>query len=636
MIIRLENVTLRRGPICLLENCNFQVQKGEHIGLIGANGVGKTSLLGLLSRTLELDSGELTISRGLRIAHMEQEMQGSGKNAVEFVLDGDGHLRQLQAGLASAEQSGDETSIAAIHEELENAGAYDANSRAESILAGLGFNETELDLPYSNFSGGWRIRLNLARVLFCPADLLLLDEPTNHLDLDATIWLEDWLNKYRGAILLISHDRHFLDKTVKQVARIEDRQLKTFRGNYSAYEQQRSEQLSQQQALFEKQQRRKKEIEAFVTRFRAKATKARQAQSRLKELDRMEHIAAANINSPFTFKINTEGKLSDPLIKLRDVVVGYDSRRILENVQLSISPGDRIGILGRNGAGKTTLLKSLAGEIELLAGEKTEGLHLASAYFAQHQVEELDLDASPFTHLLRKRKTATDQEIRDFLGGFNFRGERVDESVGIFSGGEKARLALAIIAWKKPNLLFLDEPTNHLDMEMRQSLIFALQEYQGALVMISHDRHLLSSCVNEFWLVEDGKMSSYEGSLEEYQRTLLQVTRPVTTANRARNSKKKRQEQAEARKKLSPLKKKLALLENEIKTVRAELAGIEKELASPGIYDAGRKAELQQMLIEQGRLQVEVEEKELAWFRAQEELDRLALEAEENTDEKQL
>ncbi len=634
MIIRLENVTLRRGPNKLLDNCSFVMQKGDHIGLIGANGVGKTSLLGLFSRTLELDSGELTIARGLRIAHMEQEMPGSGKTAVEFVLDGDSELRRLQAALATAEQEGRQDSLAIIHEQLEIAGAYDANSRAESILSGLGFSETDLVLPYSHFSGGWRIRLNLARVLFCPADLLLLDEPTNHLDLDATIWLEDWLNKYQGAILLISHDRHFLDKTVKQVARIESQQLKTFRGNYSDYEQQRSEELSQQQALFEKQQRRKKEIEAFVTRFRAKASKARQAQSRLKELNRMEQIAAANINSPFAFKISTEGKLSDPLIKLRDVAVGYDNTRILENVQLSISPGDRIGILGRNGAGKTTLLKSLAGELELLDGEKTEGLHLSSAYFAQHQVEELDLAASPYLHLLRNSKNATDQEIRNFLGGFNFRGERVDERVGIFSGGEKARLALAIIAWKKPNLLFMDEPTNHLDMEMRQSLIFALQEYQGALVMISHDRHLLSSCVNEFWLVEDGKLASYEGDLEEYQRALIQVKQGANRANGTRNSKRKRQEQAEARKKLSPLKKKLALLENEIKTVRATLVGIENELGEPGIYGAERKSELQQMLKEQGRLQVEVEEKELAWFRTQEELDRLALEIEENINEK--
>lgn len=623
MIVNLNNIDLRRGHHVLLRQANLQLHSGQRVGVTGANGTGKTSLLGMITGEFEADSGEISLARDLHISYLTQETRSSSRAALDYVLDGDSNLRELESELERAVQSADNNRIAALHEKLELAGAYDARSRAEKILQGLGFAEDEFQSKVKEFSGGWRIRLKLAQVLISPGDLLLLDEPTNHLDLDATIWLENWIRSYQGSLMLISHDRDFLDKAVQHIVHIENQELKLYRGNYSAFEEQRSEALSQQKSIFEKQQRRKKQVEVFVNRFRAKATKARQVQSRLKELERMELVAAAHVGSPFRFRINEADKLSNPLLTIRQAAVSYERMEVLKNLDFSIRPGDCIGVLGRNGAGKTTLIRTIAGQLSLAEGERIEGEHVGIAYFAQHQVDALDMDASPLLHLQRLSSKAGEQEIRNFLGGFNFHGDKVKEKTGVFSGGEKARLALAMITWQKPNLLLLDEPTNHLDIEMRQALVFALQEYSGAMLMISHDRHLLRNCVNTFWLVSEGSVQVFEGDLVDYQESLESGVQAQRTDTGKRESRVKRQEAAAMRAELSPVKKKLEKIETEIKTARTLLEEIELELSAPGIYSDDKKYELQSLLKEQGQIKQRMEEMEITWFNCQEEFDLL-------------
>ncbi|CAN0569947.1 unnamed protein product, partial [Ectocarpus sp. 12 AP-2014] len=527
---------------------------------------------------------------------------------------------------------------------------WSAPRRAESLLRGLGFADADALRPVSAFSGGWRIRLNLAQALMRPSDLLLLDEPTNHLDLDACLWLENWLRRYAGTLLFISHDRDFMDRVATHVVHFDQRKLEVYTGNYSAFEGQRSERLAQQQAGFERQQARIAEIQRFIDRFKAKATKARQAQSRVKALERMEKIAPAHVDSPFSFEFPVADKVSNPLLSIRNGVAGYGETTILAGINLSLLPGSRVGLLGPNGAGKSTLMDALRGESTLLAGERTTGEHLAIGYFAQHQLESLDLDASPFLHLQRLSPRASEQSIRNFLGGFDFHGDEALSAIRSFSGGEKARVALAVIAWQKPNLLLLDEPTNHLDLEMRQALTMALQNFDGAIVVVSHDRHLLRNTVDEFWLVHDGRVSDYDGDLEDYERWLADRRKDETEAPKrtpqggppsagasgasageavgesAEDRKARKRAEAALRQKLSPYRKKQATLEQSMEQLQQELALLEESLSAPELYQESGKALLKERLGEQAQLKSRLEEVEAEWLEISETVENLEAE----------
>ncbi|MBK0059069.1 ATP-binding cassette domain-containing protein [Pseudomonas sp. S44] len=633
-MIRLSNLTLQRGPQRLLEGAEMTLHTGHKAGLIGANGAGKSSLFALLRGELSPDAGDCQIPADWRIAHMRQEVDTLDRLAVDYVLDGDLRLRKVQADLAAAEQAHDGTALARLHSELDSADGYTADARARKLLAGLGFTAEQMDRRVGDFSGGWRMRLNLAQALMCPSDLLLLDEPTNHLDLDAILWLEDWLKGYPGTLLLISHDRDFLDAVVDHVLHVEQRKLNLYKGGYSAFERTRAERLAQQQQAYEKQQAQRAHMEKYIARFKAQATKARQAQSRIKALERMEELSAAHVDSPFDFVFREAHKISSPLLDLAEGRLGYGDKTILEKVKLQLTPGARIGLLGPNGAGKSTLIKNLAGELEPLSGRLARGENLAVGYFAQHQLDSLDDKASPLLHLQRLAPAEREQTLRDFLGGFDFRGDRIDEPVVNFSGGEKARLALALIAWERPNLLLLDEPTNHLDLEMRLALTMALQEFAGAVVVVSHDRHLLKSTTNDFLLVADGKVDTFDGDLDDYSRWLIdyrQRTAPVsnTPVNPDKTDKKaQRQAAAALRQQLAPHKKAADKLENELGQVHAQLAEIETALGDSGLYDAARKDELRDLLARQTKLKQREGELEEAWMEALETLESMQAELE--------
>jgi len=633
-MIRLQNLTLQRGPQRLLEDAELTLHAGHKAGLIGANGAGKSSLFALLRGELHPDSGDCSLPADWRIAHMRQEVDTLERLAVDYVLDGDVRLRQVQRDLAAAEAAHDGAAQARLHAELDSADGYTADARARKLLAGLGFTNEQMDRQVGDFSGGWRMRLNLAQALMCPSDLLLLDEPTNHLDLDAIIWLEDWLKGYPGTLLLISHDRDFLDAVVDHVAHVDQRKLTLYRGGYSAFERARAERLAQQQQAYEKQQAQRAHMESYIARFKAQATKARQAQSRIKALERMEELSAAHVDSPFDFVFRESTKISSPLIDLSDARLGYGDKTILEKVKLQLTPGARIGLLGPNGAGKSTLIKNLSGELQPLAGRLTRGENTVVGYFAQHQLDSLDAKASPLLHLQRLAPTEREQTLRDFLGGFDFRGARIDEPVLNFSGGEKARLALALIAWGRPNLLLLDEPTNHLDLEMRLALTMALQEFSGAVLVVSHDRHLLKSTTDNFFLVADGKVEEFDGDLEDYARWLVdyrQRNAPVssTPVNPDKTDKKaQRQAAAALRQQLAPHKREADKLEAELGKLHEKLQKIETSLGDSGLYEAARKDELRELLAEQARLKVREAELEEAWMQALELLENLQAELE--------
>ncbi|AKJ96982.1 MULTISPECIES: ATP-binding cassette domain-containing protein [Pseudomonas] len=633
-MIRLQNLTLQRGPQRLLEDAELTLHAGHKAGLIGANGAGKSSLFALLRGELHPDSGDCMLPADWRIAHMRQEVDTLERLAVDYVLDGDLRLRQVQRDLAAAEAAHDGAAQARLHSELDSADGYTADARARKLLAGLGFTNEQMDRQVGDFSGGWRMRLNLAQALMCPSDLLLLDEPTNHLDLDAIIWLEDWLKGYPGTLLLISHDRDFLDAVVDHVAHVDQRKLTLYRGGYSAFERARAERLAQQQQAYEKQQAQRAHMESYIARFKAQATKARQAQSRIKALERMEELSAAHVDSPFDFVFRESTKISSPLIDLSDARLGYGDKTVLEKVKLQLTPGARIGLLGPNGAGKSTLIKNLSGELQPLGGRLTRGENTVVGYFAQHQLDSLDAKASPLLHLQRLAPTEREQTLRDFLGGFDFRGARIDEPVLNFSGGEKARLALALIAWGRPNLLLLDEPTNHLDLEMRLALTMALQEFSGAVLVVSHDRHLLKSTTDNFFLVADGKVEEFDGDLEDYARWLVdyrQRNAPVSTTpvNPDKTDKKaQRQAAAALRQQLAPHKREADKLEAELGKLHEKLQKIETSLGDSGLYEAARKDELRDLLAEQAKLKVREAELEEAWMQALEVLENLQAELE--------
>jgi ATP-binding cassette subfamily F protein 3 len=633
-MIRLQNLTLQRGPQRLLEDAELTLHPGHKAGLIGANGAGKSSLFALLRGDLSADAGDCLIPADWRIAHMRQEIDAVERQAVDYVLDGDVQLRRVQAELLVAEAAHDGVAIARLHTELDNLDGYAADARARKLLAGLGFESAQMDRRVGDFSGGWRMRLNLAQALMCPSDLLLLDEPTNHLDLDAILWLEGWLQNYPGTLLLISHDRDFLDAVVDHVAHVEQRKLTLYRGGYSAFERTRAERLAQQQQAFEKQQAQRAHMEKYIARFKAQATKARQAQSRIKALERMEELSAAHVDSPFDFTFREASKISSPLLDLSEGRLGYGDKVVLEQVKLQLAPGARLGLLGPNGAGKSTLIKTLAGELQPIGGRLQCGENLVVGYFAQHQLDALDDKASPLLHFQRLAPTEREQTLRDFLGGFDFRGPRCDEPVLNFSGGEKARLALALIAWGKPNLLLLDEPTNHLDLEMRLALTMALQEFSGAVVVVSHDRHLLKSTTDEFLLVADGRVQSFDGDLEDYARWLADFRvrqAPVSNGEGSLDKTDKRaQRQAAAalRQQLAPLKRETDKLEKELGQLHASLAAVEARLGDSGIYEAASKNQLRDALAEQAKLKSREADLEERWLEALETLEALQAELE--------
>ena len=608
---------------------------GHKAGLIGANGAGKSSLFALLRGELGADAGDCLIPADWRIAHMRQEIDAVERQAVDYVLDGDVRLRQVQTELAAAEAAHDGAAVARLHTELDTLDGYSADARARKLLAGLGFDSGQMDKRVGDFSGGWRMRLNLAQALMCPSDLLLLDEPPNHLDLDAILWLESWLKSYPGTLLLISHDRDFLDAVVDHVAHLDQQKLTLYRGGYSAFERTRAERLAQQQQAYEKQQAQRAHMEKYIARFKAQATKARQAQSRIKALERMEELSAAHVDSPFDFRFREAEKISSPLLDLSEGRLGYGDKVVLEQVKLQLTPGARLGLLGPNGAGKSTLIKNLAAELAPISGRLQRGENLVVGYFAQHQLDALDDKASPLLHFQRLAPSEREQTLRDFLGGFDFRGPRCDEPVVNFSGGEKARLALALIAWGKPNLLLLDEPTNHLDLEMRLALTMALQEFSGAVVVVSHDRHLLKSTTDEFYLVADGRVQSFDGDLDDYARWLVDYRArqqaPIggSESNPDRTDKRaQRQAAAALRQQLAPHKREADKLEKELGQLHQQLAAVEARLGDSGIYEAARKNELRDTLAEQAKLKGREADLEERWMLALETLEALQAELE--------
>jgi ATP-binding cassette subfamily F protein 3 len=632
-VITLRNLSLQRGGRPLFEGASLAIHAGQKVGLTGANGSGKSSLFALILGEVQPDAGELDLPGRITVGHVEQETPAVGTPAIELVMDGDGELRALEADLRAAEAAGDGARIGAVHGQLEAIGAYAARARAGALLHGLGFSAEEQGQPVASFSGGWRVRLNLARALMCRSDLLLLDEPTNHLDLDAVLWLEQWLLAYPGTLILVSHDRDFLDRVVDWVAHIEGRGIDLYRGNYAQFERTRAARLAARQATYDRQQREVAHIRAFVDRFRAKATKARQAQSRLKALERMELVAAVHADSPLRFGFGTPERCPNPLLRLEGVSAGYGDRTVLREVVLGLDPGTRIGLLGRNGAGKSTLIKVLAGVLPPQAGRREEGDGLAVGYFAQHQLEQLDPAASPLLHLTRLAPGASEQALRGFLGGFGFSGDDALRPAGPFSGGEKARLALALLAWGRPNLLLLDEPTNHLDLAMRDALNLALQEYVGALVVVSHDRYLLRTLTDRFLLVAEGRVRPFDGDLDDYRAWLAQDARAEEPGNGptpAADRRAQRRAEAEARNRLAmqrrPLERQLAELEARLAALTAERDALDAALADPSAYDAHGKERLRQTLVRRGELARMVETVEQEWMALAERIEGLSAE----------
>lgn len=629
-MITLKNLSLQRGTKLIFERVNLTIYAGQKVGVVGANGCGKSTLFALFLDEIHPDAGDLELPPRITIAHVAQETPALAVPAIEYVIDGDRELRLLQQQLAQAEADHDGTRIAEIHSQLDHADGYSANARAARLLAGLGFDQQQLQTPVSAFSGGWRIRLNLAQALMCRSDLLLLDEPTNHLDLETVMWLENWLRAYQGTLLLISHDRDFLDATINQIAHVANNQITLYTGNYEEFERQKAERLAQQQAAFQKQQREIAHLQSFIDRFKAKATKAKQAQSRVKALERMELIAAAHIDSPFSFSFRDPESSPNPLLRIEAATAGYAAKPVLDRINLSIQAGSRIGLLGLNGAGKSTLIKLLAGEISPSSGQRIEGKGLKIGYFAQHQLETLRPDESALWHLQKLDPNAKEAELRSFLGGFDFSGDNALQAVGPFSGGEKSRLALALLIWQRPNLLLLDEPTNHLDLEMREALTFALQDYTGSMIVVSHDRHLLRATTDDFWLVENGAVTAFDGDLDDYRRYRMEQSAnddapPAAGNNVDRKLQKRieaeqRQRQAQLRK---PLESRLRKVEPEIERLSAEKQQLEQQLADSALYEPAQKDALKLALLRQSELQGKLEELEMEWLELQSQLEAI-------------
>ncbi|MDC0244751.1 ATP-binding cassette domain-containing protein [Pseudomonadota bacterium] len=615
------NLALRRGPNLLFEDASFVIHRDKKVGLIGANGAGKTSLFKMITGELDVEEGYLDYPHDLRISYLAQEVPGTDEVAVQYVLEGDKQLIAIQQKIRSAEENERFDELGELHAIFNSMDGHAALSKAEQLMIGLGFSQEDLKKTVKDFSGGWRVRLNLARTLMQPSDLLLLDEPTNHLDLDAIVWLADWIKSFKGALILISHDREFLDECVNTIAHIYRQSIELYTGNYSQFEEVKALRLAEQAATFKKQQREIAHMQDFVRRFKAKATKARQAQSRVKALERMEVIAPAHVDSPFHFSIPQSDKISDPLLTLDGATLGYSSA-VLENINLSLHPGDRIGLLGPNGAGKSTLMKSLVASIPLLDGHRFEGGNLKLGYFSQHQVDDLDLSKTAYQCIQQLDPEKTEQQVRTYLGGYDFKNDKVKDPIKLFSGGEKARLALAIIAYQKPNLLLMDEPTNHLDMEMRQALTMALQSFGGAILLISHDRHLLANNVDQFLLVEDGSIGEFDGDLNDYS---LRILKNLNKSHPRKSSNTKEQTPGAQRqleqKKIKQLKTEIHSAEKRLKRLQEKIADVEGILQSPETYDGDFQDDLHDLIRNQTELKAEIEEVEQIWLNLNEQLE---------------
>lgn len=632
-MLSFKNLACRRDTEVLFGDVNQVIYRGQKVGVTGANGCGKSSLFLMILGQLEPDDGEIDIQSGVVVAHVAQETHSSDRPALDFVIDGDEKLRSIERQLADAGSDGNRT--ANLLGEFDAVGGYTAKARAGSLLHGLGFSVRQHEMPVAQFSGGWRMRLNLAQALMCPSDLLLLDEPTNHLDLDAVLWLENWLQQYAGTLLLISHDREFLDRSIGHILHIEQQSARLYTGDYSAFELARAERMAGEQAAFVKQQRRIQEIQGFVDRFRAKATKAKQAQSRLKMLERMTVIAPAHVDSSFRFTFYSPERQPNPLVTLDKARVGYGDTTVLSNVRLTLQPGDRIALLGMNGAGKSTLLKTLVGELQPLAGDHFTSPYLKLGFFAQHQVDHLQYEHSALDHLLRLDDSLSEAEGRDVLGGFGFRGDQALQTTGTMSGGEKARLALALIVHQRPNLLLLDEPTNHLDLDMRQALCEALQSFTGALVLISHDRFLVRSVADELWLVADGGLQPFDEDLDGYSRWLAKRrTAEADTVSASTSSestaagessqaarKNRKREDAANRARLQPLKRTAAAFEKKVDQLRDELENVREQLGDNQLYSNVAKEVLADLLRQEATLAATLNTAEEEWLMAMDALE---------------
>ncbi|MDM1331220.1 MULTISPECIES: ATP-binding cassette domain-containing protein [Acinetobacter] len=638
-MIQFDQVSLRRGGRVLFQKASMQIHPGWKVGLTGVNGAGKSTLFAALLGELGADEGSLTRPSGWTVAHMAQEVKALDMPALDFVLSGDEEYWQIQKQLAQPEQLSN-SELAQLHGRFDEIHGYSAPSKAAQLMAGLGFMEHQLRLDVSSFSGGWRMRLNLARTLMSRSDLLLLDEPTNHLDLDAILWLEDWLNAYEGTLILISHDRDFLDAVTDHILHIENQELTLYTGNYSTFEVTRSERLAQQQQAFEKQVEARAHLQKFIDRFKAKATKARQAQSRIKQLEKMQLLAPAHVDTPFTFSFREPTKMSSPLLTLDQAEIGYPGKSIASKISLQITPSSRIGLLGMNGAGKSTLIKSLVGDLALLNGQRKASELLNIGYFAQHQMDALDAQASPMLQLSRLAdKQISEATLRSFLGSFGFSGERMDTPCESFSGGERARLALALIVWQRPNVLILDEPTNHLDLDMRHALSMALQDFEGAVVLVSHERQLIASVCDDLLLVHAGRCTEFSGDLQDYakwlrearqqqinaQTALAQASASTNkTATPAKVDKEaQRKLAAQRREETRPLRKKIEQCESQIEKIQPRLASIEEQLADSSLYEASRKEDLLKLMNEQTSLKATLEQAEETMLELMMELETL-------------
>ncbi|AIL32968.1 ABC-F family ATP-binding cassette domain-containing protein [Basilea psittacipulmonis] len=632
-MIKGENITLRRGTKILLHEANMVIHPGERVGIVGKNGAGKTSLFALLEGSIDIDEGTLFIPPNWKIASVEQEIHDTHSSAVAFVMDGDKELKQLnheKDRLIQAEKSPETIqALAQIETRLDEIQAWNAQARAKQLLSGLGFHSSEWDKPVSAFSGGWQMRLNLARALMTPSDLLLLDEPTNHLDLDAILWLEKWLSQYPGTVLMISHDSEFLNSVSKVILSFEQQKLHRYKGNFDSYLTQKAEKLKQENLAIEKQEKQTAKLEAFISRFKAKASKAKQAQSRVKALEKMQKLAPVYQESGIHIQLSSPKNMPDPLIVLDKACMGYADHPVLNHIDLMVRAKSRVGILGVNGAGKSTFIKSLIGEIPLLGGHITVSKGTKIGYFAQHQLDLLDLDSTPLQHLQRIAPDANEQTLRNYLGRFAFHGNQVLEPVRPLSGGEKARLALAMIVWEEPNLLLLDEPSNHLDMDTREALANALTEFEGSVLLVSHDRHLLRTTVDEFWVVFNGKIEAFNGDLEDYRQWLNdQLTPTQNTAEKTHIDRKEQKRiEAQERQRLAQLRKpilqKIEALEKELDAIQKRLSELNEQIADPHLYEDQNKETCIKVMFEHGELNTKNTTLEAEWLSLQEKLETI-------------
>ncbi|MCG7490664.1 ABC transporter ATP-binding protein [Vibrio sp. Of14-4] len=633
-MITFSDIQLLRGGKALLDNTSATIHPGDKVGLVGKNGCGKSTLFALIKNELSIDAGNFNCPSYWEMAWVAQETPALERQALDYVIDGDREYRRLEAELTAAEQKDNGTLVAELHGKIETIGGYSIKARAAELLDGLGFSQQQMNWNLTQFSGGWRMRLNLAQALLCRSDLLLLDEPTNHLDLDAVMWLERWLQNYPGTLILISHDRDFLDPVVGRIIHVENQQMNEYTGNYSSFEDQRAQKLLLQQAQYQKQQKQMAHMQSYIDRFRYKASKARQAQSRIKALERMEKVLPAQFDNPFSFEFRKPDALPNPIIMMDQVSAGYGDNLILEKIRLNLVPGSRIGLLGRNGAGKSTLIKLLSGEIKSQAGELTYSQGVKIGYFAQHQLETLHPEETPLQHMMQIAPDKNELELRNYLGSFGFQGEKALEKVAPFSGGEKARLVLALIVWQKPNLLLLDEPTNHLDLDMRQALTLALQTFEGAMVIVSHDRYLLRATTDDLYLVHNKQVAPFDGDLDQYYKWLTdqqkaerREAQPTPTEKSATNSaaakKEQKRREAELRKQTAPIRKTIAKLETKMDSLNSTLSQAELQLSDNSLYEPENKAKLNGVLAAQTQAKIELEEVELEWMTHQEELEQM-------------